>query len=221
MGRTAVRLVARALVALCVAACAISGASAVAAEGGKTIGEAPDVDFGSVTRGHLYDSAFFSGYSVAFWNAPLVRGDRVTIKTDAAGGDTPPCNLLFMPGTDDLNVSGTSPLLDPASSSRDGTHSVQRFVATATGTYVLAMTNNDVYLSSPLQCLDAPSERPFTFKVDIAHRGSGKSSARKGGARTATPTPTGADAAPQLVETIMWLTAVPYFGDTRVKLQFK
>ena len=46
-------------------------------------------------------------------------------------------------------------------------------MATETGTYVLAMTNADIYLSGPHQCLDAPSERPFTFKVTVAHRGSG------------------------------------------------
>jgi hypothetical protein len=221
MGRTLVRLVARALVALCVAACVSSGAPAAHAAGAKTIAEAPSIKANALQRGRLYEGAWYSGYSVAYWNAPLLKGDRITIHTTAAAGDTPPCQLLLMPGTDDINVGATSPILDPASSTRDGSRNAQRYVATATGTYVLAMTNNDIYLSGPLQCLDAPSERPFTFKVKIAHRGSGKSSARKGGGRAAAPAPDGADAPPQLVETSMWLTAVPLFGDTRVKLQFR
>jgi hypothetical protein len=219
MGRTLVRLVARALVALCVAAaCVSSSAPQAFAAGSRTIASAPEIKANALTRGELFDGAFYSGYSVAYWNAPLLKGDRVTIRTTAADGEAPPCQILFMPGTDDLNVGGTSPLLDPTSASRDGTRDVQRFVVSASGTYVLAMTNNDIYLSGPLQCLDAPSARPFTFTVKVAHGGSGKSSARKGGADQAAPAPTSAP--PQLVETSMWLTAVPFFGDTRVKLQF-
>jgi hypothetical protein len=54
-------------------------------------------------------------------------------------------------------------------------------VATNTGTYVLALTNMDVYLSGPHQCLDAPSGSPFTFKVTVAHRGRGGHSDHSGG----------------------------------------
>jgi len=181
MGRTRVRLVAGALVALCFAACLTGGASAAYAEGGKTIAKAPIIDLGTSVKGELYDGAFYSGYSVAFWTAPLVKGDRMTIRTKSSGGDTPPCQILYMPGADDLNVGATTPLLNPASSSRNGSRDVQRFVAaTETGTYVLAMTNADIFLSAPLQCLDAPAGRPFTFKVTVA-RGSGKSSEKKGG----------------------------------------
>jgi len=177
-----VRLVAGALVALCFAACLTGGASAAYAEGGKTIAKAPIIDLGTSVKGELYDGAFYSGYSVAFWTAPLVKGDRMTIRTKSSGGDTPPCQILYMPGADDLNVGATTPLLNPASSSRNGSRDVQRFVAaTETGTYVLAMTNADIFLSAPLQCLDAPSGRPFTFKVTVAHRGSGNGSDKKGG----------------------------------------
>jgi hypothetical protein len=95
-------------------------------------------------RGQLFDGAFYSGYSVAFWNASLVKGDRMTIRTKSSGDDPPPCQILYMPGTDDLYVGATTPLLNPAASSRDGTSDYQRFVtATETGTYVLAMTNAD------------------------------------------------------------------------------
>ena len=124
-------------------------------------------------RGQLYDGAFYSGYSVAFWTASLAKGDRMTIRTKSSGGDTPPCQILYMPGTDDLNVGATTPLLDPASQTRHGARDGQRFVAaTQTGTYVLAMTNADIFLSGPHQCLDAPAGRPFTFTVTVAHRGS-------------------------------------------------
>jgi hypothetical protein len=129
-------------------------------------------------RGRLFDGAFYSGYSVGFWTASFVKGDRITIRTQSSGEDAPPCQILYMPGTDDLNVGATTPLLNPASASRD----VQRFEpATETGTYILAMTNADIFLSAPLQCLDAPSGRPFTFKVTVAHRGSGNGSDKKGG----------------------------------------
>jgi hypothetical protein len=175
MGRTRVRLVARALVALGFAASVTGAVSAQAAEGGKTIAEAPSLTPGKKVRGHLYDAAFYSGYSVAFWTASFAKGDRISIRTTAGGSDTPPCQILYMPGTDDLNVGATTPILDPdpESQTRSGSGDFQRWVtATETGTYVLAMTNADIYLSGPHQCLDAPSERPFTFRVTVAHRGS-------------------------------------------------
>lgn len=179
MGRVWVRLIAGATVALCLAACVTGSASAA---GGKTIAQAPSLELNAPVRGQLFDGAFYSGYSVAFWTASFTKGDRITIRTSSSGGDTPPCQILYMPGTDDLNVGATTPLLDPAASSRDGTHDVQRFVkATETGTYVLAMTNADIFLSGPLQCLDAPSGRPFTFRVTVAHRGSGNGPDKKGG----------------------------------------
>ena len=177
----------RALVALCVAACVtFTTSSAHAAEGAKTIARAPQVKFGSDVRGHLHDGAFYSGYSVAYWNAPLLKGDRITIKTKAARGETPPCQILFMPGTDDINVGATTPILQAASATRHGSRDAQRWRATATGTYVLAMTNNDIYLSGPHQCLSAPAERPFTFKVTVS-RGSSSSAVRKGGAGAGGP----------------------------------
>ena len=140
-----------------------------------------------------------------------------TIKTVASRNETPPCQLLFMPGTDDLNVGATTPLLGPTSSVRHGSRTLQRFVATATGTYVLAMTNDDIFLSGPLQCLDAPSERPFTFTVKLAHRGSAKSSARKGGPDHNAPAPSGGGASTSVVDSALWLSAVPLVGDTAAK----
>ena len=162
-----------ATVALCLAACVTGVSPATGAVGGKTIAQAPSLKFNKPVRGQLYDGAFYSGYSVAFWTASLAKGDRMTIRTQSSDGDTPPCQLLYMPGTDDLNVGATTPILDPASQTRDGSSDGQRFVAaTETGTYVLAMTNADVFLSGPHQCLDAPAGRPFTFTVKVAHRGS-------------------------------------------------
>src|SRR4051812_8487767 len=180
MGRPRVRLMARALVALCLAACFAGGASAAAAEGGKTIAQAPSVKLNAPLRGRLYDGAFYSGYSVAFWTASLAKGDRVAIRTKASGQTTPPCQILYMPGADDINVGATTPLLEPTSSTRDGSVDGQRWVATQTGTYVLAMTNADIYLSGPQQCLDAPAGKPFTFTVKIAHRGSSTGSDNSG-----------------------------------------
>jgi hypothetical protein len=84
-----------------------------------------------------------------------------------------------MPGTDDINVGATTPILEAASATRHGSRDAQRWVATRTGTYVLAMTNNDIFLSGPHQCLSAPAERPFTFQVTVS-RGSGKSSVLTG-----------------------------------------
>src|ERR1700754_1925024 len=168
MRRTGVGLVAGALVALCLAA----GPPPAHAAGGKTIAEAPSLEPGKNVRGKLYDAAFYSGFSVAFWTASFEKGDRIAIRTTASGADTPPCQILYMPGTDDLNVGATTPILDPASATRNGGRDGQRWVVTEGGTYVLAMTNADIFLSGPHQCLDAPSERPFTFRVTVAHRGS-------------------------------------------------
>jgi len=178
MGRTVVRLVALVVVALCATA---SGASAMAAEGAQTIAQAPSVKTDAVVRGRLFDGAFYSGYSVAYWTVPFLKGDRISMKTSASRGETPPCQLLFMPGTDDTNVGATSPILESASATRHGSRDAQRWVATATGTYVLAMTNADVYLSGPHQCLAAPSGTPFTFRVSVVHRGAGGRSDQGGG----------------------------------------
>jgi hypothetical protein len=91
-----------------------------------------------------------------------------------------------MPGTDDINVGATTPILDPADAQRHGSRDVQRFVpATEAGTYVLAMTNNDIYLTGPHQCLSAPSGKPFTFTVTVAHEGGGGGSKQSGGSEDA------------------------------------
>jgi nucleoid-associated protein YgaU len=179
MERMGVRLVA---IALCVAACLAGRAPVASAAGARTIAQATGVTLDTVNRGRLYDGAFYSGYSVAYWTASFRKGDFITILTSASGGDTPPGQMLFMPGTDDSNVGGQTPYLEPASQSRDGSRDVQRFTATDTGSYVLAMTNADIILSGPLQCLDAPSGRPFTFRVTAVHRGSGGRAKQKGGA---------------------------------------
>ncbi len=84
-----------AAVALCLVVC-VSPASA--AVGGRTIAQAPSLAFGKAVRGRLYDGAFYSGYSVAFWKASLAKGDRMTIRTRSAGGDTPPCQILYHAG---------------------------------------------------------------------------------------------------------------------------
>jgi nucleoid-associated protein YgaU len=181
MERIGVRLVAAATVVLCVSACAIGVAPAAAAGSGQTIAQAAGVKLNASVRGSLYDSAFYSGYSVAFWTVSFAEGDRIMIRTKASSGATPPCQILYMPGTDDTNVSATTPILDPASATRDGSVDSQRWVATQTGSYVLAMTNADIFLSGPHQCLDAPAGRPFTFTVTVAHRGSGDGSDKKGG----------------------------------------
>jgi len=162
-----------AAIALCMVAWVSGATSALAAEGAKTIARAPSVTLGKTQHGSLYDSAFYSGYSVAYWKLPILKGDRISMRTSADGGEAPPCQLLFMPGTDDLNVGATSPMLDPRDSTRDGSRDTQRWIASDTGTYVLAMTNADVYLSGPHQCLAAPSGTPFTFKVSVVHRGAG------------------------------------------------
>lgn len=174
MERIGVWLVAVATAVLCLA-------PAARADGGKTIAEAPGLGFNKAVRGSLYDGNFYSGYSAAFWTASFAEGDRITIRTKAPSGVTPPCQILYMPGTDDINVGATTPILDPATTTRNGSVDGQRWVATDTGVYILAMTNADIFLSGPHQCLDAPAARPFTFKVTVARRGSGDGSGKKGG----------------------------------------
>ena len=187
MGRLVVRLVAGALVALCFAACLTGAAPAAYAEGGRTIAQASIVDLGKTVKGKLYEGAFYSGYSVAFYTASFAKGDRVTIRTKSSGGDTPPCQIIYLPGADDLNIGATTPILNPVDSSRDGAKDVQRFEPVPQdGGYVIAMTNADIFLSAPLQCLDAPAGRPFTFRVTVA-RGSGKRSEKKGGKEDRSP----------------------------------
>ncbi|HEY6887748.1 MAG TPA: LysM domain-containing protein [Solirubrobacter sp.] len=177
------RLAAGATVALWMVVCLTGNASAAAIVGGKTIAEASIIDLNTSVKGQLYDGAFYSGYSVAFYSASFNKGDRITIRTRSYGGDSPPCQIIYLPGTDDLNVGATSPLLNPTSSSRNESKDVQRFEPVPEdGGYVIAMTNADIFLSAPLQCLDAPSGRPFTFKVTVAHRGSvARSEKKKGG----------------------------------------
>jgi LysM domain-containing protein len=173
MRRRRVRLVAGALVALCLAGC--STGVAFAAGGGKTVAQAPPLKLGKTVRGQLYSGNFYSGFSAAYWTARFVKGDHISIRTKAGAGETPPCQILYMPGTDDNNVGATTPILDPDASSqtRHGSRDFQRWVtATETGTYVLAMTNADILLSGAHQCLDAAPGRSFAFKVTVAHRGS-------------------------------------------------
>src|SRR3954451_19897726 len=177
-GAIGVRLVAVATVVLCLA---VWLAPAARAYGVSTIAQAGGVTLNKPTRGSLYNTNFLSGYSAAFWAVPFTEGDRITIKTEAPEGITPPCQILYMPGTDDSTISGTSPILDPASTTRDGSIDGQRWVATETGYYVLAMTNDDIYLSGPHQCLDAPSESLFTFTVKVSHEGGEESSEQSGG----------------------------------------
>jgi LysM domain len=179
MERMGVRLVA---IVLCVIACVAGSAPSAFANGAPTIAKAPSIKFGAAERARIYAGAFFSGYSVAYWNAPLVKGDRVTIATTATGGDTPPCQMLYLPGTDDNTVGGQTPILDPASQTRHGPRDFQRFTTVEqTGTYVLAMTNLDSFLSSPHQCLAADPGRPFTFTVNVSHRGGASGAVKKGG----------------------------------------
>jgi hypothetical protein len=170
MGRIGVRRVVAATVALCLAACCIGVASA-RADGAKTIATTRDITFGTSLHGQMFGDAFFSGFSVAYWSAPLTKGQHITIRTTAAHGGVPPCQTLYMPGTDDSNVGATTPLLNPDSQKRNGSHDVQTFVATETGGYVLAMTNLDSFLSGPLQCLDAAPGQSFTFTVTATHPG--------------------------------------------------
>jgi hypothetical protein len=217
MGRIGVRLVAIATAALCLAAWALGGAPAARANGGKTIAAAPGVRLNAAMRGSLYDSNFYSGYSAAFWAVSFAEGDRITIKTHAPDGVTPPCQILYMPGTDDTNVSGTTPILDPASTTRNGSTDGQRWVATQTGVYVLAMTNADIFLSGPHECLDAPSEQPFTFKVSVAHGGGGAGSEQSGGSRDggAGKDSSGSDASTHVVEPgqSLWVIAQGVLGE--------
>jgi hypothetical protein len=172
MGRMGVRLLASATAALCLLAWVASSASA---SGSRTIARAPSVKLNTVLRGSLYDDGFSSGYAGAYWTASFKKGDHISIRTTSSGQDTPPCQLIFPPGTNDANISPTATLLDPVmdSQTRHGATDGQRWVADQTGIYVLAMTNDDVYLSGPHQCLDAPAGRPFTFRVTVAHAGAG------------------------------------------------
>jgi hypothetical protein len=177
MGRMGVRLVASATAALCLAACVASSASA---DGSRTIAQAPSVKLDTVLHGSLYDDGFHSGYAGAFWTASLKKGQHITIRTKASGQDTPPCQLIFPPGTTDATISPTATLLDPVpeSQTRHGSTDGQRWVADQTGTYVLAMTNDDIYLSGPHQCLDAPAGKPFTFEVSVSHAGASAGAVR-------------------------------------------
>jgi nucleoid-associated protein YgaU len=177
MGRMRIRLVAGALVALCWAT-GLTGVSPAEAQQGSPGAATVDKAGGSGTdqRGQLFEGAFDSGFSAAYWVEGFTKGDRVKVVTDASKGQTPPCALLLLPGTDDTNVSAGTPMLDLDSASRGGSHSVQRFTATETGTYILVMTNDDVNLGSSLECLTAPSGKRFTFTV-TASDGSGSGSA--------------------------------------------
>jgi hypothetical protein len=164
-----IRLAVGALVALCWAACLTGVSAAATAQGSQGSPGARTVDqaggSGIDQRGQLFDSALDGGYAAAYWVEGLTNHAKITVVTDAKKGETPPCALLLMPGTDANNVSGASPMLTLDSSTKKGSHSVQRFTATETGTYVLAMTNDDIYLTGSLECLSAPSGSPFTFTV--------------------------------------------------------
>ncbi len=177
MERIGVWLVAMATAALCL----LGGAPTARAKGGETIAQASGVKLDAPNRGSLFDSNFYSGFSAAFYAAQFNEGDRISIKTVARHGVTPPCQILYMPGTDDSNVSSTSPIENPASTTRHGSVDGQRWVATQTGVYILAMTNADIFLSGPHQCLDAPSGSPFTFTVKVSHEGGGAGAEQSGG----------------------------------------
>jgi LysM repeat protein len=177
MERIGVWLVAIATAALCL----LGGASSAHARGGETIAQASGVKLNAPNRGSLNDSNFYSGFSAAFYAVQFNEGDRISIKTVARHGVTPPCQILYMPGTDDSNVSSTSPIENPASTTRHGSVDGQRWVATQTGVYILAMTNADIFLSGPHQCLDAPSGSPFTFTVKVSHEGGGAGAEQSGG----------------------------------------
>jgi hypothetical protein len=177
MERIGVWLVVMATAALCL----LGGAPTARAKGGETIATASGVYLNKANRGSLYDSNFYSGFSAAFYAAQFNEGDRISIKTVAQHGVTPPCQILYMPGTDDTNVGATAPILNPASTTRHGSVDGQRWVATDTGIYILAMTNADIFLSGPHQCLDAPSGSPFSFTVKVSHEGGESGSEQSGG----------------------------------------
>src|SRR5262245_37258136 len=101
MERIGVWLVALATAVLCL----LGGASLAHAKGGQTIAQSSGVYLNKANRGSLYDANFYSGFSAAFWAVHLTEGDRVSMKTVAQNGATPPCQILYMPGTDDTNVS--------------------------------------------------------------------------------------------------------------------
>ena len=127
MERIGVRLVARATVALCLAACVTGVAPAAGAKGGETIAQAPSVKLEHARCAVSCTTAPSTRASPwRSWTASFTKGDRITIRTTASGGDTPPCQILFMPGTDDTNVGATTPILNPASRRGDGSHDVQR-----------------------------------------------------------------------------------------------
>jgi uncharacterized membrane protein YgcG len=170
------------LVALATAGCCLlGGAPSARAKGGQTIAEAPGVKLNATIRDSLQGTNFIAGYSVSFWTVSFAEGDRISIRTTARNGETPPCQILYMPGADDNNINGATPILDPASTTRNGSVDGQRWVATQTGSYVLAMTNDDVFLSGAHQCLDAPSGKPFTFKVTVSPGGARKHSEQSDG----------------------------------------
>src|SRR6201986_505323 len=105
-GRMGVRLWASALLALCAVACLQTTASAT-----PTIAGAPTVTLGKATRAsQLFDSQAFSGWNISYWNLSLKQGDHIFIKTKAADGGTPPCQLIFPPGTTDQNIGPTATL---------------------------------------------------------------------------------------------------------------
>jgi hypothetical protein len=180
MERIGVWRIALAMAALCL----LGAAPAARAAGGDSIAHADGVLEGKPNRGSLFDSNFYSGYSASFWTVKLDEGDRISIKTKAKSGVTPPCQILYMPGTDDSTVGATSPILDPANASRHGSTDAQRWVATDPGFYVLAMTNADIYLSGPHQCLDAPSGSPFTFTVKVSREGAESTSGQGSGSES-------------------------------------
>ena len=177
MERIGVWLVALATAVLCLAA----GASTAGANGGKTIAEAPGLEFGTPVRGSLYDNNFYAGYSVAYWSVGFGKGDRISIKTRAARNQTPPCQIIYMPGTDDTSIGPTTPILESASTTREGSVDGQTWVSTQKGIYVLAMTNNDIFLSGAHQCLDASPRKSFTFTVNVSHGDSRKHSVQSSG----------------------------------------
>ena len=141
------------------------GASTVDQAGGSGIDQ----------RGHLFDSALDGGFAAAYWVEGLTnhatdlgrdrygeQGRHPALRDAAhAGHRRPPT----------CRAQARCCTLDSAT--RTGRHSVQRFTATETGTYVLAMTNDDIYLTGPIQCLSALDRGPFTFTVTQSLNGKG------------------------------------------------
>jgi hypothetical protein len=215
-----IRLMAGALVALCWAACVAGGAPASAVAGGETIAGAPTLGPGRTLHGQLHDSAFPGGYAAAYWKAPLLEGDRLSIAVKMANGDTPPCLMLFLPGTTDANLGPTAGVLDAAKSKVDGALVTQRFAkAAATGTYVLTATSLDQYLSGSYPCLNAPAGSPFTLKVKVVHRGSASApTPRRGSGRHAHRAGAGSSGSSTATQTVrpgqsLWLIAQGLVAD--------